>query len=604
MANLSNINNVLRVSSNLRVGINTDAASYALEIGGTNSGIKLKNSGGSGKVYSILSDTSGNFQIYDDAAASGRLVINSAGNATFAGTVTGGNGTFTNLTISATEKLRFDGAGGHTYIEEDSNDTLIFATGGTTRLTLNANATFAGQVQVNKVKSGTGVENYDLIRLNLSGTGAVGDSSTIGWFSTSGTKTAGIEGISGLDNILYGELAFHVRRYTTDTYDEVMRINNRGNVGIGTASPVFKLDIRTSTPGDRAVLGVNSATSGTNYGGQFNSQGSGATKNIGLYATAEGATTNYAGIFDSGNVGIGTTSPTSKLHLRDPAANSDIGIKIGNDSRDWNLKVMGSVSDSLQFFTHDNSNVMTILPSGYVGIGTDSPTSQLFVNNTADGDKIRWGRSDALVGSVGTYNGVPYIGYQGGAGGGIMFNGSSIEPTALGSTRSSSTNDIGSNSYKWRNIYLSGGAYLGGTGSANHLDDYEEGTWTPTISHNNGTGAIPLTVTGGAYYVKVGRLVEVFAYLTNVNPNGNAGGSGPYYAIRSLPFAAINHDCWSVAYANNNMTSYGGYAAGDNLYFMKLGTNGQCSNNHVNGTFFNTWGTFDFMFKAVYQTND
>ena len=88
MANLSNINNVLRVSSNLRVGINTDAASYALEIGGTNSGIKLKNSGGSGKVYSILSDTSGNFQIYDDAAASGRLVINDIGNATFAGNVT------------------------------------------------------------------------------------------------------------------------------------------------------------------------------------------------------------------------------------------------------------------------------------------------------------------------------------------------------------------------------------------------------------------------------------------------------------------------------------------------------------------------------------
>jgi hypothetical protein len=88
MANLSNINNVLRVSTNLRVGINTDAASYALEIGGTNSGIKLKNSGASGKVYSLLSDTSGNFQIYDDAATSGRLVISSGGDATFAGSVT------------------------------------------------------------------------------------------------------------------------------------------------------------------------------------------------------------------------------------------------------------------------------------------------------------------------------------------------------------------------------------------------------------------------------------------------------------------------------------------------------------------------------------
>ena len=63
---------------------------------------------------------------------------------TFAGTVTGGNGTFTNLTINAGEKLRFDGAGGHTFIQEVSNDNLIFATGGTTRLTLDTNATFAG----------------------------------------------------------------------------------------------------------------------------------------------------------------------------------------------------------------------------------------------------------------------------------------------------------------------------------------------------------------------------------------------------------------------------------------------------------------------------
>jgi hypothetical protein len=86
--------------------------------------------------------------IFDDADDTWDLTNNLqvGGNATFAGTVTGGNGTFTNLTINATEKLRFDGAGGHTYIEEDSNDTLIFATGGTTRLTLDANATFGGTV--------------------------------------------------------------------------------------------------------------------------------------------------------------------------------------------------------------------------------------------------------------------------------------------------------------------------------------------------------------------------------------------------------------------------------------------------------------------------
>ena len=77
-----------------------------------------------------------------------KVAIDVSGNTTFGGTVTGGNGAFSNLTINATEKLRFDGAGGHTYIEEDSNDTLIFATGGTTRLTLDTNATFAGKVIV------------------------------------------------------------------------------------------------------------------------------------------------------------------------------------------------------------------------------------------------------------------------------------------------------------------------------------------------------------------------------------------------------------------------------------------------------------------------
>ena len=104
MANLSNINNVLRVSSDLRVGINTDAASYALEIGGTNSGIKLKNSAADGKVYSLLSDTSGNFQIYDDAATSGRLVISSGGDATFAGTISSKD-----ISIKQADDSGFDG---------------------------------------------------------------------------------------------------------------------------------------------------------------------------------------------------------------------------------------------------------------------------------------------------------------------------------------------------------------------------------------------------------------------------------------------------------------------------------------------------------------
>jgi hypothetical protein len=125
---------------------------------------------------------------------------------------------------------------------------------------------------------------------------------------------------------------------------------------------------------NRLMFYINGSTGDANI--KINKAGSSPAGNLYIgTASSEQAIT----ILNSGNVGIGTTSPTSKLHLRDPGTNSDVGIKIGNDSRDWNLKVMGSVSDSLQFFTHDNSNVMTILPSGNVGIGNTAPRDKLTV---------------------------------------------------------------------------------------------------------------------------------------------------------------------------------------------------------------------------------
>ena len=84
----------------------------------------------------------------------------------------GGNATFTNLTLSATEKLRFDGSGGHTFIHEASNDTLVFATGNSTRLTLDANATFTGNITANAI-NGTSL-SIDTLSMNGSSIGASG----------------------------------------------------------------------------------------------------------------------------------------------------------------------------------------------------------------------------------------------------------------------------------------------------------------------------------------------------------------------------------------------------------------------------------------------
>ena len=72
------------------------------------------------------------------------------------------------------------------------------------------------------------------------------------------------------------------------------------------------------------------------------------------------------------------------------------------------------------------------------------------------------------------------------------------------------------------------GIYLGGTGASNYIDDYEEGTWTP--SDNSGAG-LSFTV-ANATYTKVGRLVTVHADITYPSTADVSSNS-----ISGLPFA-------------------------------------------------------------------
>jgi hypothetical protein len=53
------------------------------------------------------------------------------------------------------------------------------------------------------------------------------------------------------------------------------------------------------------------------------------------------------------------------------------------------------------------------------------------------------------------------------------------------------------------------GVYLGGSGSANLLDDYEEGTWTPTT----GGSGVPISGSNG-FYTKVGQVVHIEGFIT------------------------------------------------------------------------------------------
>jgi hypothetical protein len=79
--------------------------------------------------------------------------------------------------------------------------------------------------------------------------------------------------------------------------------------------------------------------------------------------------------------------------------------------------------------------------------------------------------------------------------------------------------DLGDTNNRFKDLYLSGGVYLGGTGSANLLDDYEEGTWTAEI-YDAATGGNASATTDTGLYTKVGRMVTATVNFSNIDTTG------------------------------------------------------------------------------------
>ena len=160
---------------------------------------------------------------------------------------------------------------------------------------------------------------------------------------------------------------------------------------------------------------------------------------------------------------------------------------------------------------------------------SDTSASALQVNkNTGQGAIINIASGGTTVGSIGSEgNGGTF--FIGSGDVTLGFNAASdiIIPRGTNAANRTGAIDLGNANNRFKDLYLSGGVYLGGTGSANKLDDYEEGTWTPTFS--SGTA----TTIGQATYTKIGRSVTLC--VENLKPSDTT--SGNTVQIQSLPFA-------------------------------------------------------------------
>jgi len=116
------------------------------------------------------------------------------------------------------------------------------------------------------------------------------------------------------------------------------------------------------------------------------------------------------------------------------------------------------------------------------------------------------------------------------------------------------TNNGGSATVKMSILPSGGITFNGDTAAANALDDYEEGTWTPTIVGYGQTSPHSQTYSSQVgHYTKVGRLVQA-TYAITLSNKGNMSGS--YVLLQGFPFnrgGGANHG--GLTYFGNMATS-------------------------------------------------
>jgi hypothetical protein len=163
------------------------------------------------------------------------------------------------------------------------------------------------------------------------------------------------------NNIVLSDGAGNPRSYYDGTNDawiwrtgasERMRIDSSGNVGIGTTSPGYALDVRRAVAGGTTYVAVdNTAAIATSLAGIYFSQ-NGTPKHSITAATfgadymafnvgSAGVITERIRIDSSGNVGIGTASPAVKLEVSGQIRTE---APTGGTAANWRLGTVHTVS--------------------------------------------------------------------------------------------------------------------------------------------------------------------------------------------------------------------------------------------------------------------
>jgi len=498
---------------------------------------------------------------------------------------------------------------------------------------------FFGKSRGNALNSTAIVENNDILG-GIIFSGADGtDLNTIG--AVIETRVDGTPGT----NTMPGRLVFLTTSTTAGApAQERMRIGSSGNVGIGITNPNTKLDIVCGVGSTGIVVRPSSLTSdangnasavnnmihlrmpyGANAGAVANAgakigivmegrndeifQTFGGGKRASIYGVSEDDGAGYSRrmglafytsptdaaeverirISNTGNVGIGTNNPSSKLSVFDnfsatsgvtieksfvgggdgnsvariygiDSGVSETGIRIG-------VKGTGGLNATDAYILQGLNNGTTrfvFTSSGNVGIGTNNPLVATHIAIPTNGTALKLNNT---IGGSGSYVDLDFDTYttsqagyanapatirvidDGSFSGHISFRtkgplvGSSqtekVRITAGGNVGIGTTNPGAKLHVSGGNIKVDSGygidfsatANSSGTMTSELLSDYEEGTWTPVFQGSTSNPTITYVQQNG-WYTRIGNIVYINLILTT---NAKSGGSGDL-RIGGIPF--------------------------------------------------------------------
>ena len=335
----------------------------------------------------VTVDSSGNVGIgvldpgdYDSRAE--RLVVGESGDAGI--TIACGSSSDARLVFAVTNQTDLSN-GSITY--NQLNDSMAFETAGTARATINTNGTL-------NISASTSTHGLSF------GAYLPSAGQTLLTYHDGNTRS-GLGIVPGVHRMFtntgavlsFGEIS------TSDgsTYTERMRIDANSNVGIGTSSPgAVRLNVQTAANGNLAGEFVNTHATGS-YGLKIRAGSSSSNYSFAI-ADKDNATTHFFFRGD-GNLGIGTTTPSGKLHIQSSGntiqyihagTNGSASLRLLNDAQHWDVNCQ--TNDKFAVYDHtSNTQPFTIMPStNYVGIGTATPGAALDVNGGGAGSVARF----------------------------------------------------------------------------------------------------------------------------------------------------------------------------------------------------------------------